>query len=78
MTAELGLREYLYRFADMRWMVRVVGGDGFYHLRDALAVIRPLIDADWQFRCHCYVFDDIMQKHGLRPRQFNAPSSLLP
>lgn len=69
--------EYLYLFADGRWMVRAVGGKGFYRLRDALAVLGPLIDADWRFVCHWCIFDDVMQSNGLRPRQFNAPSSLL-
>ena len=77
MDAELGLREYLYLFADMRWMVHALDGDGFYRLRDALAVLKPL-SANRRFHCPCYVFDEVMQKHGLRPRQFNAPSLLLP
>ncbi len=76
MTAELGWREYLYLFADKRWMVRAVEGDGFYRLQDALAVLKPLRD-NRRSSCHCSEFDDIMQANGLRPRQFNAPSSLL-
>ena len=77
MDAELGLREYLYLFADMRWMVHALDGDGFYRLRDALAVLKPL-SANRRFHCPCYIFDEVMQENGLRPRQFNAPSSLLP
>ena len=78
MDAELGLREYLYLFADMRWMVRALDGDGFYRLLDALAVLKPYSNANRRSVCHYHVFDDVMQKHGLRPRQLNAPSSLLP
>ena len=69
--------EYLYLFADGRWMIHALRGDGFYRLQDALAVLKPYRDADRGFTCRFCDFDDIMQENGLRPRQFNAPSSLL-
>ena len=70
-------REYLYLFADMRWMVHALRGDGFYRLQDALAVLKPPKDDRRTFIYHSSEFDGIMQASGLRPRQFNAPSSLL-
>ena len=69
--------EYLYLFADMRWMVHSLRGDGFYRLQDALAVLKPLKGGRPRFFYNSRDFDEIMQENGLRPRRLNAPSSLL-
>ena len=69
--------EYLYLFADMRWMVHAIRGDGFYRLQDALAVLKPLKGPRRRFFYNSNEFDEIMQENGLRPRRLNAPSSLL-
>ena len=74
--------EWLYLFADDRWWVRPLRGDGFYRLADMLdACNRARARAErarpgmrlFPITMH-YAIEEIMDEHGVRPRAFTGAS----
>ena len=72
--------EWLYLFADDRWWVRPLRGDGFYRLADMLdACKRARARAErarpgmrlFPITIH-YAIEEIMDEHGVRPRAFTG------